>query len=115
MPYRNRRAFTLIELTIVVLVIGILVAIAFPNYLAARTNSRIKVCLSNLKRIEDAKEMWATETHASSTSSPTQSQLLGDIITGYIQTWPECPTNGTYTIGNMSTRPTCSSAGHVMP
>jgi prepilin-type N-terminal cleavage/methylation domain-containing protein len=111
----RRRAFTLIEITIVVLVIGIIAAIAFPNYLAARTNSRIKTCLSNLKRIEDAKEMWAAENHAGPTSVPTQAQLLGDAVTGYMRSWPECPENGSYAIGNVATRPTCTVAGHTFP
>jgi prepilin-type N-terminal cleavage/methylation domain-containing protein len=115
MSRRNHRAFTLIELTIVVLVIGILAAIAFPNYLAARSNSRVKTCLSNLKRVEDAKEIWATENHAVATATPTEAQLLGDAVTGYIQAWPECPENGTYTINNVATRPTCSAAGHILP
>lgn len=115
MTKQNQRGFTLIELSIVVLVIGILVAIAFPNYLAARTNSRIKTCLSNLRRIEDAKEMWAAENHGVPSSTPTQTQLVGDATTGYIKTWPECPENGTYAINNMSTRPSCSASGHVFP
>lgn len=115
MTKRNQRGFTLIELSIVVLVIGILVAIAFPNYLAARTNSRIKTCLSNLRRIEDAKEMWAQENNGRTTSVPTQIQLVGDATTGYIKSWPECPENGTYSINNMATRPTCTVTGHVFP
>lgn len=112
---RRQRGLTLIEMTIVVLVIGILAAVAFPNYLRARKNSRTSTCIANLKRIEDAKELWAMETHASATASPTETQLLGSPTEGYMQTWPTCPENGTYTIGDMSTRPTCTTAEHVLP
>jgi hypothetical protein len=49
------------------------------------------------------------------TATPTEAQLLGDAVTGYIQAWPECPENGTYTINNVATRPTCSAAGHILP
>lgn len=111
----RKKGFTLIEITIVVLVIGILAAIALPNYLRARTNSRTSTCLANLKRIEDAKEMWASENHAGPSTAPTQDQLMGTVVTGYLQAWPACPENGTYTIGDMSTRPTCTVTGHVMP
>ena len=111
----KQRGFTLIELTIVVLVIGILAAIAFPNYLRARTSSRTSTCMANLKRIEDAKELWAMETHASPTATPTQTQLIGDPVNGYMQAWPECPENGTYTIGDMQTRPACTVSDHVLP
>ncbi len=98
---------------IVVLIIGILMAIAVPNFLKARTSSQTKTCIANLKQIEGAKEQWAMETGQGATATPTQADLTG--ASGYIKTWPACPVNGTYTIGDMSTRPTCSVAGHVLP
>jgi prepilin-type N-terminal cleavage/methylation domain-containing protein len=112
---RRPRGFTLIEITIAVLVVGILAAIALPNYMRARANSRIASCLSNLKRIEDAKEMWAAENRAGATATPTKAQLLGDATTGFMRSWPSCPENGTYAINDMTTRPTCTVAGHVFP
>lgn len=96
---------------IVVLIIGILMAIAVPNFLKARTSSQTKTCIANLKQIEGAKEQWAMETGQPSTATPVQ----GDLFPSYVKNWPACPTSGTYTIGDMSTRPTCSVAGHVLP
>lgn len=111
----RKRGFTLIEIAVVVLVIGILMAIAFPNYLAARENSRRQTCVANLKRIEEAKDLWATDQRKAATARPTQEDLLGDATNGYMKVWPECPQNGTYTIGDMMTRPTCSVSGHELP
>jgi len=58
---RGKGGFTLVEIMIVVLIIGILLAVAVPNFLKARENSRTKSCVANLKRICTAKEQWAID------------------------------------------------------
>ena len=115
MNNNRKRAFTLVEIMIVVLIIGILMAIAVPNFIQARTRSQISTCVSNLKQIEGAKEQWAMVNKKGATDTPTSTELVGDATTGFIKTYPSCPTSGTYTIGNMSTRPVCTVAGHVLP
>lgn len=107
----KNKGFTLVEIMIVVLIIGILLAIAVPNFLKARETSRSKTCIANLRQIESAKEQWAMENNQGSTATPTQANLEPD----YVKNYPTCPSNGTYTIGNMSTQPVCSVAGHVLP
>ena len=112
-PNRKNKGFTLVEIMIVVLIIGILMAIAVPNFIKARTNSQNNTCIANLRQIESAKEQWAMENHKLSTDTPLSTDLVNG-ATGYMKTYPTCPGGGTYTIGNMSTRPACSVAGHVL-
>jgi prepilin-type N-terminal cleavage/methylation domain-containing protein len=100
----KRRAFTLVEIMIVVLIIGILLAIAVPNFMKARDNSRAKSCIANLTQISAAKEQAAMDLKLQDTDTPTPAQLTPD----YVKTWPVCPANGTYAINDMATNPTCT-------
>jgi prepilin-type N-terminal cleavage/methylation domain-containing protein len=104
--HRGRRGFTLVEIMIVVLIIGILLAIAIPNYVRARESSRAKSCLSTLRTISYAKEQWAVEQKKATTDTPVETDLYGS--TAYIRQTPLCPGGGTYTINNLANYPTCS-------
>lgn len=110
---RRKGGFTLIEIMIVVLIIGILLAIAIPNFVRAREVSRAKSCVSNLKQIQSAKEQWAMDTKADSAGVPGEADLYGGDL--YIKVEPLCPSSGTYTIGSVADDPTCDYAGTVAP
>ena len=107
--------FTLVEIMIVVAIIGILIAIAVPGFVKARTQSRIKACQENLSKIDGAKEQCALENNK--TSGATFS-WPGDLVgaSSYIKKEPVCPEGGTYTAGAVGTDPTCSIGGdHKLP
>jgi hypothetical protein len=70
------------------------------------------VCLNYLHQIDGAKEQWALETKKTQTDTPTWGDLVG--TDKYLKWKLECPDKGTYTIGNMETKPSCSKAG-VLP
>ena len=97
------KGFTLVEIMIVVAIIGLLVAIAIPNFLRARTEARADACVANLKQIESAKERWAMSTGAEGTDTP----LETDIIPDFLKAPPTCPAGGTYAYGTINTVPTC--------
>ncbi len=94
---------------IVVLIIGILLAIAIPNFVQAREASRAKACVANLKQIDSAKQQWAMENGKTNTDTPTAANLCPNYIKGAGGTLPLCPETATaYTIGDMTTTPTCA-------
>ena len=61
MTSRRRRGFTLIELLVVIAIIGILAAMVFPVFARARESARKAVCLSNVKNIALAIQMYLAD------------------------------------------------------
>ncbi|HZR15858.1 MAG TPA: prepilin-type N-terminal cleavage/methylation domain-containing protein [Verrucomicrobiae bacterium] len=110
----KKAGFTLVEIMIVVAIIGLLAAIAIPNFVRARTTSQTNACINNLRQIDGAKQQWALENHQLSTASPGSGVLLIYLGRGTGQ-WPTCPASGSYTINAVSTPPTCNIAAHVLP
>ena len=58
---RRAKGFTLIELLVVIAIIGILAAMVFPVFARARESARKAVCLSNIKNISLAIQMYLAD------------------------------------------------------
>ena len=116
MKNNRKQGFTLVEIMIVVAIIGLLAAIAIPNFVKARQNAQMNTCIANLKQIDGAKEQWALEQKQSSGAGVAWTDIVGS--DKYIKNTPKCPaTTGTYTINNVGTAPQCSTTvtTHVLP
>ena len=98
---QDQKGFTLVELMVVVVILGILVAIAVPLYNAQTEKAKTTTCQANQRIIESAIVQWSMDPDNENTAIPDLDldKLLDDLVAaGYLQSKPECPSNGEYKI-----------------
>ena len=111
----RKSGFTLVEIMIVVAIIGLLAAIAIPNFIKARETSQQKACIANLKQIEGAKATWALENKKTGADLAGPTDLYG--ATAYVRDEPSCPAGFAYSINTVNLKATCSApaaSGHTL-
>lgn len=97
-------------------ILGLLAAIAIPNFVAARANAQAGLCRNNLKLIICVKEQYAVENNLTDGSIIPETDNNGvddgdgipDALEKYFKVSPLCPSGGKYNIGPVGKKPTCS-------
>jgi len=80
--------FTLVEIMIVVSIVGLLSAIAVPNFVQSRTKAQRDACINNLRQLDGAMQQWALETKKNTTDAPDPNALATYLRSGVL---PKCP------------------------
>ncbi len=88
---KKQEGFTLIELMVVILIIGILVAIAVPVFFSAQSNAEEGACKDNLRTIDGCVIQYRAGADDYSLDS-------ADYVPELLKDWPECPAGGTYEV-----------------
>ena len=107
----RKSGFTLVEIMIVVAIIGLLAAIAIPNFVKARDKAQKNACIANLKQIDSATEQWALEAKKKTGDTTTESEII-QYLKNNVK--PTEPAGGDYTIAPKlgdAGYPKCSNSG----
>ena len=89
---RDSKGFTLVELMVVLLIIGILVAIAVPVYGATQRNAKEKACRANIRTIEGAVQQYAADNNGAIPKGEVKNDEDSvSVLDAYLKEIPTCP------------------------
>lgn len=121
----SKKGFTLVELMIVIVIMGILVAVAIPVYGAVTKNAEKKTCISNMRDMKSTAATWQMQGNNGDQVKITDSSVITaePQYTALFEggALPKCPSDGTYAVTITNNNPgytvavTCTIDGHELP
>jgi prepilin-type N-terminal cleavage/methylation domain-containing protein len=107
MKILSEKGFTLVELVVIIVIAGILLAVAVPKFLDLSNGAKAAACKQNQAAIETAAAVGFADhaiDPAVDADYPTQAELVSE---GYLDEFPACPGNGTITYNDTNGTSTC--------
>jgi prepilin-type N-terminal cleavage/methylation domain-containing protein len=90
---RTKHGFTLVEIILVIIIIGILAAIILPKFAGQSDNAKIAATKANLESLRSAVRLWQSDHEG---EPPT---ALSDLVPDYIRAIPEEPITPSTAVG----------------
>jgi len=81
--FRNKRGFTLVEIILVIIIIGILAAIIVPKFAGQSDKAKIATTKANLNSLRSAVRLWQSD------NDGTPPAALANLVPNYIRAIPE--------------------------
>ena len=96
---------------LMIFVVGLLAAVAIPNFVKARNQAQFQACQKQIRVIQDAKQSWAKKNGKSDDTIPLESELYGE--ENEMRYQPGCPAGGTYILNSVKEDPSCTVHGTI--